>query len=330
MSYILTVALNTAIDTTMTLATPLTLGGTHKADSVLKLPGGKGINVARVLHTLDVPVHVTGLIGGSAGEFIKKGLAEAGIDATFLPIASSSRTCNAIVEEEGHRVTEINEPGPAITLTEAEAFLNLFEGLLTGAHTVVLSGSLPPGLPDDYYVPLIHLAKIAGIPVILDTSGPSLLPAVAARPLLVKPNATEAAQLLGDEMRSVKDAVRAGQHIRQRGAHMVAITRGEQGAILVTGVGTWRASVQVSHSLSPVGSGDAFIAGFIAALHNIVGKQGMATLSTTEIADDVLVQALAEAVACGAANTLHLGAGVLECEDVERLKQKVSVSTSDN
>lgn len=326
MFYILTVALNAAIDTTLTIATPLTLGETHKADSVLKLPGGKGINVARVLQTLDVPVRVTGLIGGPAGEFIKKGLAEAGIDATFLLMAGVSRTCNAIVEDKAHRVTEINEPGATISLTEAESFLNLFERLLSDARAVVLSGSLPPGLPDDYYVPLIHLAKIAGIPVILDTSGPSLLPAVAARPLLVKPNATEAAQLLDGQMRGLEDAVRAGQRIRQHGAHMVAITLGEQGAVLVSGVGTWQASVHVSHPRSPIGSGDAFIAGFVAMLYNIVGKQGMATLSTTEIPAGVLVQALAEAVACGAANTLHLGAGVLKREDVERLKQGVNIT----
>ncbi len=326
MSYILTVALNAAIDTTLTIATPLMLGESYKAESVLKLPGGKGINVARVLHILDVPVHVTGLVGGSAGEFIKKGLAEVGIEATFLPISGTSRICNAIVEDETHRVTEINEPGPIISETEATSFLNLFERLLKDARAVVLSGSLPPGLPNDYYVPLIHLAKLAGIPVILDTSGPALFPAVAAQPLLVKPNAAEAAQLLDGQMRSVEDAIRAGQHMRQYGAHMVAITRGEQGAVLVTDIGTWQATVHVPNPLSPVGSGDAFIAGFIAALNNALGEKGFASLSTASVAAEVLVQALVLAAACGAANTLHLSAGILQLEDVERLKQKVSVS----
>jgi tagatose 6-phosphate kinase len=211
MSYILAVALNTAVDTTMTIPEPLTPGETHKADSVLKLPGGKGINVARVLHTLRVPVRVTGLIGGPAGEFIKNRLSEAGIDATFLPIAGDSRTCNAVVEDESHRVTEINEPGPTISNEEAEGFLDFYERLLPESLAVVLSGSLPPGLPDDYYVPLMHLANMAGIPVFLDTSGLALLPAIAARPLLVKPNATEVAQFIGREIRDLQDVVRAGK-----------------------------------------------------------------------------------------------------------------------
>ena len=326
MPYVLAVALNAAVDTTLTIPEPLTPGETHKADSVLKLPGGKGINVARVLHTLGVPVRVTGLVEGPAGEFIKNGLAGAGIDATFLPIAGESRTCNAVVEDESHRVTEINEPGLTISNEEAEAFLDFYERLLPEALAVVLSGSLPPGLPDDYYVPLIHLASMAGRPVFLDTSGLALLPAIAARPLLVKPNATEIAQFIGREMRDLEDVVRAGKGIRKRGAHMVAITRGEQGAVLVTGRGTWLAQVNVSNSLSSVGSGDAFIAGFIAGLHDAVEKRGRGSLSIALAVVDTLLEALVLAVACGAANTLHVGAGVLAPEDVERLRQMVNIT----
>jgi tagatose 6-phosphate kinase len=304
----------------------LTPGETHKAKSVLKLPGGKGINAAHVLDTLGVPVRVTGLVGGPAGEFIKNRLARAGIDATFLPIAGESRTCNAVVEDESHRVTEINEPGPTISNEEAEAFLDFYERLLPEALAVVLSGSLPPGLPDDYYVPLIHLASMAGKPVFLDTSGLALLPAIAARPLLVKPNATEIAQFIGREVRGVEDVVRAGKRIRKRGAHMVAITRGEQGAVLVTGHGNWLAQVNVSNSLSSVGSGDAFIAGFIAGLHDAVEKRGIGSLSIALAVVDTLLEALVLGVACGAANTLRLGAGVLAREDVEHLRQMVNIT----
>jgi tagatose 6-phosphate kinase len=327
MPYVLAVALNAAVDTTLTIPELLTPGETHKGKSVLKLPGGKGINVARVLHTLRVPVRVTGLVGGPAGEFIKNGLAETGIDATFSPIAGVSRTCNAVVEDQSHRVTEINEPGPTISDEEAEAFLDLFERLLPEALAVVLSGSLPPGLPDDYYVPLIHLANLAGIPVFLDTSGLSLLSAIAARPLLVKPNATEVAQFIGREMRDLEDVVHAGKRIRERGAHMVAITRGEQGAVLVTGHGTWLARVNVPNPLSSVGSGDAFIAGFIAGLHEAIEKRGMPSLSIALAVVDTLLEALVLAVACGAANTLQLGAGILAREEVEHLRHMVNLTT---
>ena len=120
MPYVLAVALNAAVDATLTIPEPLTPGEMHKADSVLKLPGGKGINVARVLHTLGVPVRVTGLVGGPAGEFIKNGLAGVGIDATFLPIAGESRTCNAVVEDESHRVTQKNPPQAAAASSHAD------------------------------------------------------------------------------------------------------------------------------------------------------------------------------------------------------------------
>src|SRR5438270_390536 len=187
MAYILTVTLNTSVDTTLTMPSPFMIGETNRVDDVLKLPGGKGLNVARVLHTLGVPVHVTGLAGGPAGEFIRMGLAEVGIASTFLPITGASRTCTAVVERDSHRVTEIYEPGPTITNTEAQAFLNLYETLLPGALAVVLSGSLPPGLPDDYYALLLNRAYAAGVFCILDTSDGPLRPGIRARPLLVKP-----------------------------------------------------------------------------------------------------------------------------------------------
>src|SRR5579859_3180344 len=113
--YILTVVLNAAIDTTLVVNGAITLGESYKADEVIKLPGGKGINVARVLRTLGRSVHVSGCVGGAAGDFIKSRLEQAGIDATMQTIAGASRTCTAIVERATHRATEVNEPGPVIS-----------------------------------------------------------------------------------------------------------------------------------------------------------------------------------------------------------------------
>jgi tagatose 6-phosphate kinase len=326
MAYILTVTLNTSVDTTLTMSSAFMIGETNRVDDVLKLPGGKGLNVARVLHTLGVPVHVTGLAGGPAGEFIRVGLAEAGIASTFLPITGASRTCTAVVERDSHRVTEIYEPGPTITDTEAQAFLDLYETLLPGALAVVLSGSLPPGLPDDYYALLLNRAHAAGVSCILDTSDGPLRLGIPARPLLVKPNAAEAKQFFGREVHRVEDAVCVGQSMRKQGAQMVAITRGGEGAVLVTEMGTWLAGLQVSSPLSGVGSGDAFVAGFSAGLLRAV-KAGEATsISEAARVADRVVQALMLAIACGAANTLVLGAGVLKGEDVERFSHMVHVT----
>jgi 1-phosphofructokinase family hexose kinase len=326
MAYILTVTLNTSVDTTLTMPSPFMIGETNRVDSVLKLPGGKGLNVARVLHTLGVPVHVTGLAGGPAGEFIRVGLAEAGIASTFLPITGASRTCTALVEHDSHRVTEIYEPGPAITDTEAQAFLDLYETLLPGALVVVLSGSLPPGLRDDYYALLLNRAHAAGVSCILDTSDGPLRLGIPARPLLVKPNAAEAKQFFGREVQSVEDAVDVGQIMRKQGAQMVAITRGGEGAVLVTEMGTWLAGLHVSNPLSGVGSGDAFVAGFIAGLLRAVELKEAPSVREAATDAHSVVQALMLAMACGAANTLVLGAGVLNRDDVERFSPMVNVT----
>ena len=326
MVHILTVALNAAIDTTLTIPGRLKVGETHKVRDVLKLPGGKGLNVARVLLTMGLPVQVTGLAGGPAGEFIKGGLAQAGIDSTFLPIAGTSRTCIAVVECDSYRVTEVNEPGPTITDSEAQAFLDLYEKLLPGAEAVVLSGSLPPGLPDDYYSILMQRAHRAGVPSILDTSGDPLHLGIAACPLLVKPNATEAGQLLGREIHNIEDALYVGHSMRERGAQMAAITRGSEGAVLVTRMGAWWAHLKVPNPVSTVGSGDAFVAGFIAGLQGAVEVGESTSITAAASLADVVVQAFTLAVACGAANTLLLGAGIIKREDVERFRHMVDVT----
>jgi fructose-1-phosphate kinase PfkB-like protein len=142
----------------------------------------------------------------------------------------------------------------------------------------------------------------------------------------VKPNAAEAKQFFGREVQSVEDAVDVGQSMRKQGAQMVAITRGGEGAVLVTEMGIWLANLRVSNPLSGVGSGDAFIAGFGAGLLRTV-KAGKATsISEAARVADRVVQALMLAMACGAANTLVLGAGALKGEDVERFSNMVHVT----
>jgi|SRR6266487_526053 len=325
MGNILTVTLNAAIDTTLTIPSAFTLGESQRAGDVLKLPGGKGVNVARVLHTLGVPVHVVGLANGSMVAFMTEGLAQEGISSTFLPLAGPARTCTAIVELDRHRVTEINEPGPTVTDTEGQTFRDLYETLLPEAGAVVLSGSLPPGLPDDYYALFIKQAHTLGIPTVLDTSGRSLRPGIEAQPLLVKPNAAEAQEFAGMEVRHIEDAVRVGHVMRQQGARMVAMTRGSEGAVLVTQMSSWWARVEVPAFLSSVGSGDAFVAGLVGRLQHAVEIGESPSLTEAAADAGIAMQALILAVACGAANTLCLGAGILTRDDVEHLSSMVDV-----
>jgi fructose-1-phosphate kinase PfkB-like protein len=205
--------------------------------------------------------------------------------------------------------------------------LCLFGRLVGNARLVALSGSLPPGLPDDYYARLLARAHAAGVPVVLDTRGRGLGPGLAARPLLVKPNAKEAGTLLGTEVHGVDDALRAGDQLRARGARMAAVTLGAAGAVLVTATGSWWAHAEVLEPISTVGCGDAFTGGFIAALCAAVEAGEGATIEEAARREDVAVRALILATACGAANALTLGAGLMTRDDVTRYRRAVVVKT---
>lgn len=322
--YVLTVTLNAAIDTTLTVPS-VTLGASYTAQDVLKLPGGKGLNVARTLNRLGYPVWATGLVGGAPTRFITGGLDADGIVPHFVPISGITRTCTAVVEIDHNRVTEVNEPGPEITADEAADFLAAFGDLIVEARAVAISGSLPPGLPDDYYALLLEQAHAAAVPAILDTSGRALGPGIAARPLLVKPNATEAAAIAGAPVESAQEAVAAGWALRERGAQNVALTLGARGAVLITGAGAWLASSPPIRPVSTVGSGDAFTGGCIAALCAAVDAGESPTLDAALADPQIAPRALAMAVACGSANALTLGAGNLDPETVKRLRDAVTV-----
>ncbi|GIJ45474.1 hypothetical protein Val02_23600 [Virgisporangium aliadipatigenens] len=184
---ILTVTLNPALDITYGVDT-LTRHGTHRVRAVAARPGGKGLNVAGVLRQLGEPVHATGLLGGATGAEVA-GLLD-GVPHTFTPIAGTTRRTVTVVDGDA---TGFWEPGPAVTADEWLSFVDAFAALLRDAAVVVLSGSVPPGVPADGYAALVVLARQAGVPVILDADGDPLRHGLAAGPDVVKPNAAELA-----------------------------------------------------------------------------------------------------------------------------------------
>ncbi|MEU9790659.1 1-phosphofructokinase family hexose kinase [Streptomyces sparsogenes] len=259
---ILTVTLNTALDITYQVPR-LRAHASHRVTEVTERPGGKGLNVARVLAALGHPTVVTGFAGGVTGAVLRERLAElgGGVTDALVPIAGATRRTVGVVDSTSGDTTQLNEPGPLVTTPEWSAFLGAYAELLREASAVALCGSLPPGVPVGTYAQLIREAHAAGVPTLLDTSGEPLRRGIAARPDIVKPNADELAGLTGST-----EPLRAARDARRRGARAVAASLGAKGMLAVTAEGAWRAAPPRRLAGNPTGAGDAAVAGLLSGL----------------------------------------------------------------
>ncbi|MER7395502.1 1-phosphofructokinase [Streptomyces sp. NPDC000151] len=258
---ILTVTLNAALDITYRVPR-LRPRGTNRVTEVSERPGGKGLNVARVLAALGHDTVATGFAGGGTGDALRAMLAqETGVTDALVPIGSATRRTVAVVDTAGGDTTQLNEPGPTVSPAEWDAFLTTYRELLDDAQAVALCGSLPPGVPVDVYARLTRTARAAGVPVLLDTSGEPLRRGLAARPDLAKPNAAELASLTGHN-----EPLRAARDARRRGAHTVAASLGADGMLAVTADGSWQAAPPQRIAGNPTGAGDSAVAGLLSGL----------------------------------------------------------------
>jgi tagatose 6-phosphate kinase len=257
---ILAVSLNPALDVTHHVA-GVDWAGVNRPIGVAAAPGGKGLNVARTLHALGCDVLVAGLAGGVTGEAVRAGLAAAGVPGTFTPIAGETRRTFAVVDTASHDTALFNEPGPAVSAGEYAGFLVSYEKSLTGCDAVVLSGSLPPGLPPDSYAGLTARAAAAGVPVVLDAGGTALRHGAAAGPAIAKPNLAELADAVGRPLPDLAAAAAAAAELRAAGAGAVVVSLGGDGLLAVTGDGTWHAAPPARVAGNPTGAGDAVVAG---------------------------------------------------------------------
>jgi tagatose 6-phosphate kinase len=262
LAVILTVTLNTALDVTYHVPR-LMAHTTHRVGEVVERPGGKGLNVARVLAALGERATVTGLVGGRNGAAVRARLAEESPEVTdaLVPVAGETRRTVAVVDGSTGDTTMFNEPGPLVTAGEWAHFTDAYRELLADADAVALCGSLPPGLPVGAYAVLVRAARTAGVPVLLDTSGEALRRGIAARPDLVKPNVEELAQLTG-----MADPLRAAHEARRRGGRAVVASGGPDGLLAVTEEGAWRAAPPDRLAGNPTGAGDSAVAGLLSAL----------------------------------------------------------------
>jgi tagatose 6-phosphate kinase len=259
---ILTVTLNAALDVTYRVPRLLP-HATHRVTEVVERPGGKGVNVARVVAALGHQTTVTGLVGGRTGDTLRDGLARLapGVRDAFVPVGGETRRTTVVVDESTGDSTVFNESGPRVTPDEWSAFLRTYGMLLADARAVALCGSLPPGLPVGAYAELVRAARTAGVYVLLDTSGEPLRRGIAARPDAVKPNAQELTQLTG-----LADPPRAAGEARRRGARAVVASAGSGGLLAVTEAGSWRAVPPERLAGNPTGAGDSAVAGLLSGL----------------------------------------------------------------
>lgn len=261
---ILVVALNPALDITHELSR-VDWSGVNRPAAVSSRPGGKGFNVARTLHALGADVLAAGLAGGRAGDAVRSGLAEAGVPAALTGIAGETRRTFAVVDSSRGQTALFNEPGPHVSAAEYAAFRDRYAAELDRAAAVVLSGSLPPGLPPDSYAELTRIAAAAGVPAVLDTDGQPLRHGLAARPAVVKPNLAELSRAVGRPLAAAgagRAAVAAAAvELRKAGAQSVVVSLGADGLLAVTADGVWQAAQPGLAAGNPTGAGDAVVAG---------------------------------------------------------------------
>ncbi|MFJ9472377.1 1-phosphofructokinase [Streptomyces caniferus] len=257
---ILTVTLNAALDITYRVPR-LHPHATNRITEVSERPGGKGLNVARVLAALGHRTVATGFAGGGTGAALRALLAETEVTDALVPVGGATRRTVAVVDASSSDTTQLNEPGPTVSPAEWDTFLGTYRELLGEARAVALCGSLPPGVPVDVYARLTRAARSAGVPVLLDTSGEPLRRGLAARPDLAKPNADELAALTGST-----EPLRAARDARRRGAHAVAASLGPDGMLAVTADGAWQAAPPRRIAGNPTGAGDSAVAGLLSGL----------------------------------------------------------------
>lgn len=260
---IVTVTLNPSLDRTL-LVGDLRRGEVIRAESSLADPGGKGVNVARALAAHGDDVVAVLPSGGAVGRAVVAMLQDAGVGVGVVPIAGATRANVTVVEPDG-TTTKLNEPGPQLSADEVTALVATITAHAARGDWVVVAGSLPPALDDAIYRTIGDAAHASGARWALDTSGDALLPALAARPDVVKPNREELAEAVGARVDTLGDVVSACHELRARGASTVVCSLGADGALLVDDDGAWLARGPVVEVRNTVGAGDALLAGFVHA-----------------------------------------------------------------
>ncbi|MFO1476494.1 MAG: hexose kinase [Verrucomicrobiota bacterium] len=287
----------------------LSLDAVNRAASTLDGAAGKSINVAKVLQSLGEHPVAIGFLGGDRGDFIRARLAEAGIEHEFVTVSTRTRQCVTVIDESAGTQTELVEESAAVRAPDVTALLDVLRRRLPAARALILSGTVAPGCPPDFYHQCAVLACEAGVPAILDAQGPALFGALPAKPWLVKPNRAELAASFQRPLPDDASVRRAMRELHEGGAAQVVITDGKKPALATDGRRSWKIFAPEIQAVNPIGSGDAFTA----------------ALSSRLLHGDDLGAACRWACAAGAANALTLMAGEIDPAEVPRLAGAVRV-----
>jgi 6-phosphofructokinase 2 len=307
---IATVTLNPSLDKIVTVE-KLVVDEANRLTSLRRDPGGKGINVSRVVHELGGDTIAYGFIGGFAGETLKRLLKQQGVPFNFTPIDGEIRSNFIITDLKTHRQTRIDAPGPQILKHELGKLIQKVTRIKPKPDFLVLAGSVPPGVPDDIYWQLIEEAKKNGIKTVLDSDNKWLKEGIKAKPNVIKPNVHEAEELLKTNLRDEAAIVEAVKTLVKQGIEIAIISRNKDGLIVANGEKVLKVTPPQVEISSTVGAGDSTIAGLVLKLSQGHGIE----------------EASRWAVASGTAATLTPGTELCRREDVERLLLQVKVES---
>lgn len=264
-TYVATLTLNPALDKTVVIPN-FNVGGLNRVEDIRIDPGGKGINVARVLKKFAVNVLATGLIAGFQGHQLLKKLEKEDINNSFLEIEGETRTNIKIVDKKSKITTEINECGFMVAGQDLDFFAKKLHDLLSDISILMIGGSLPLGVPPNIYHNYIQLANNMGVRTILDADGIALEEGIKARPFAIKPNLYELEKLLGRRLETDTEIIKAGKELVAQGISVVLVSMGREGSIILDKNEAFRVYPFPITPKSTVGAGDSMVAALVYSL----------------------------------------------------------------
>ena len=304
---IATVTLNPSLDEWIGLPS-LTIGELNRSRSWARYPGGKGINVSRVIHELGGHTIAFGLAGGEDGMILRERINRLKLRHVFVDVPGSTRNNYKIQTDRPRALTEINSPGPWVSATALRALQHRLFSARHRVRALTLSGSLPPGAPADIYARWIRRFRLYA-PVVLDASGEALRRGLRAKPWMIKPNRQETEELLTTKLSSLRRVMDAARHLASETTGAAIISLGKDGAVLASGRDVWAARPPKIPVESAVGAGDSLVGGFL---------WGWITTQS-------LPEAFRLGVACGTATAMTPGTELCHRRDIRRLLPRIRI-----